>query len=1317
MSVAAHHNDWLSLVEVSGPFLALPVLVDALPGGLDKADRALTGDLWHAHAEWLDEDRGGAADPAVHRAWARYVVECVLGYASDVLIDDTDALEASSIEVPEHDTSLHATLAVRDPGATDDPPLLLIDVIHPDTAVLESSSGTGWSASPAERMEALLKATEARLGLVTNGEQWTLVHVAEGENTGFATWYASLWREEPLTLRAFTTLLGMRRFFAVAEHETLQALLDRSREAQQGVTTQLGKQVRRAIEILIQQIDRVDHDRNGRLLEGMTEQRLYEAAVTVMMRLIFLFYAEENDLLLLGDEFYDETYAASTLCEQLQATADENGEEILERFHDAWPRLLSTFRAVYAGVEHEQMRLPAYGGALFDPDRYPFLEGREPETSWEADPANPLPIDNRTVLHLLNAIQTLEVKVPGGGRENRPLSFRALDVEQIGHVYETLLDHAAKRADDWVFGLEGTKDKEPEVPLRELEDRVDDTKELVKYLKDETGRSAGALKRRVAAEEKAVYERWGHRWKPAFGGDEESAAKATKWGLLVREDSAESPVVVPPGHVYVTESEQRRSSGTHYTPRSLTEEIVTHTLEPLVYEGPAEGRDRSDWERRTPEEILDLKVCDPACGSGAFLVQACRYLAERLVEAWEEHSSTEGPDGHALPVAPEERLIVARRYIADRCLYGVDINPLATEMAKLSLWLITLQRNRPFTFLDHAIRTGDSLLGVTDFETLETFGVAKGQTQLWSQSWAPQLKAAREAREELRAFSVIDAKDADHKRSLLNAAATELEDLSLVADAITGVQLASSVLKKGETESLRREVGGLLELAFGRGDSSAREAVATKARQQLDKDLPIGDPPRLPLHWVLEFPEVVVGARRGFDAFIGNPPFVGGRKISGAMGAIYRSYLVVEVANGSRGSADYVAYFVLRAAGLASVDTGTLGFIATNTLAQGDTREVGLDALADAGWQLTRGTRTRPWPGAAGVEIATVWLWRGQWHGEYQLDGRAVAGLTTELLPQGRVEGLPYRLNVNKGRALQGSNVLGSGFVLTPEVARRLIQEDPRNAEVVRPYFGGKELNDSTDGTSPRWVIDFREMAQSEAESYEAPFAICLAKVKPDREEKDGEKYPRMVYQWWKHWNSRPELYRKARTEGRESIVVLARVSSTLVPLRMPSAAVYSEKVVVFPDLTSSEFGVLSSQIHTWWAVRYSVTLGTGVSYTPTDCFETFPMPDESTSVQVAVAALEQLRHEIMRKNGLGLTRVYSMFHSPETASEEVATLRDAHVELDAQVLRAYGWNDLSPIYDFRETRLGTRFTFGFADMIEVNDRLLLLNHAVALRG
>ena len=167
-------------------------------------------------------------------------------------------------------------------------------------------------------------------------------------------------------------------------------------------------------------------------------------------------------------------------------------------------------------------------------------------------------------------------------------------------------------------------------------------------------------------------------------------------------DRAATPDLVPTGAMVLQPSEERRRSGSHYTPRALTEPIVRTTLEPILARLRGDGRPAA-----APEQILDLKVCDPAMGSGAFLVEACRQLGDALVEAWHAHGGR--------PAIPpdEDEVIFARRLVAQRCLYGVDRNPVAVDLAKVSLWLVTLASDHALTFVDHALRHGDSLVGLS----------------------------------------------------------------------------------------------------------------------------------------------------------------------------------------------------------------------------------------------------------------------------------------------------------------------------------------------------------------------------------------------------------------------------------------------------------------------------------------------------------------------------------------------------------------------------------------------------------------------------
>ena len=218
------------------------------------------------------------------------------------------------------------------------------------------------------------------------------------------------------------------------------------------------------------------------------------------------------------------------------------------------------------------------------------------------------------------------------------------------------------------------------------------------------------------------------------------------YAALLREDTLGYPVVINTGSIYVTQGSDRRSTGTHYTPRSLTEPIVQHTLEPLVYIGPAEGKPQDGMETqiapRNPR-AQNLRHDDgfrrvPRANLPLPGRAACRRLGKiaekanpgKILATPEGDFSAVTPAERIIPADPAERLAIARRYVADRCLYGVDINPMAVEMAKLSLWLITLQRDRPFTFLDHALKCGDSLLGVSSVKQIENFSLRPGERQV-----------------------------------------------------------------------------------------------------------------------------------------------------------------------------------------------------------------------------------------------------------------------------------------------------------------------------------------------------------------------------------------------------------------------------------------------------------------------------------------------------------------------------------------------------------------------------------------------------------
>lgn len=1368
MPPASHHAEWLQLVPHTGPFLTLPVLQRVFPQQLEALDSGLRGHLRDALDDWREQP----ANPAMHRAWILHVLKAVLRHTDEVLVEGQSippGLEARQLE---HGEVLRPDFVLLNPAGHLEPrkPRLLLCVHPPGTDLDKPLPDRRWKASPSSRMAELCHAANVPLGLVTNGDHWLVVWAPRGETTGYASWFAQLWSEEPLTFRAFISLLRASRFFAVAPGDTLEALYTESSRDQSEVTDQLGLQVRQAVQVLIQSLDRLDATQGRTLLAGTSEKELYNAALTVMMRLVFLFCAEEKGLLLLGNHLYDEHYAVSTLREQLRETADRHGEELLESRYDAWCRLLAIFRAIHGGIEHDELRLPPYGGSLFDPDRYPFLEGRAADTKWQSTPAHPLEINNRVVLHLLEALQTLETKLPGTSERQRlRLSFRALDIEQIGHVYEGLLDHTAKRAREVVLGLGGKKGEEPEIPLEKLEElaggRALDPLEgsstsepfllaadapsdvvpfpakrgqtsysppepLVEFLHEATGRSKSALKRALM-DRSRVDE---GKLRIACGNDDSLVARVTPFADLLREDTFGRPLVFPGGSLYVTSGSDRRSTGTHYTPRSLTEPIVQHTLEPLVYRGSAEGLPKDQWELKSARELLALKVCDLAMGSGAFLVQACRYLAERLVEAWEQTEKTQPgafittPEGdlstgavseRLIPADPAERLAIARRYVADRCLYGVDINPMAVEMAKLSLWLITLQRDRPFTFLDHALKCGDSLLGVSGLPQIENFSLRPGERQVTfaTANLLRYVEQAGQKRRELEDLPSNDHTQIETKNRLHAEAEAATAKVKALADCLIAFELRG--LDGDAYEDQRADEAEKVQLLMKR-DANASLNSQPATISQLSAHAHEQMHGRRTFHWALEFPEVF--ARGGFDAFVGNPPFMGGKKISGVYGTDFRSFLVHNLANSCRGNADLAAYFLLRAVALVQ-HNGNLGIVATNTIAQGDTREVGLEQIVATGANIYRAVQSRPWPGGAALEVAHVWLHRDGWEGEVILDERPVGAITPYLAEASSVLGKPLRLAANAKKSFIGSIVLGAGFLVEPEEAESLIARNDKNRDVLFPYLTGDDLISKPDRSPSRWVINFfdwplnrdsgpKGYAGPTAEDYPDCLNILEARVKPERlklglkNDASAKGYARL---WWQFARRGRDLYDAVK--GNERVLFHGFTSKYVSFAFVPANLVFAGPHVVVVTKNHADFAILQSSFHSCWAFEFCSTHETRLRYAPSDLFETFPFPALSALLSSSGAAFYSARDSVILSRAEGLTDTYNRFHDRGEQSADIARLRALHVEMDQAVAAAYGWSDLDLGHGFHATKQGERYTLSEPARRTVLDRLLALNH------
>ena len=389
---------------------------------------------------------------------------------------------------------------------------------------------------------------------------------------------------------------------------------------------------------------------------------------------------------------------------------------------------------------------------------------------------------------------------------------------------------------------------------------------------------------------------------------------------------------------------------------------------------------------------------------------------------------------------------------------------------------------------------------------------------------------------------------------------------------------------------------------------------------------------------------------------------------------------------------------------------GTLGLIATNTVAQGDSREVGLDAMIADGFTITRAIQSRPWPAAsANLEYAAVWGRLGEVAADVPrvADDVAVRRISTLLEGAGRADGLPKRLGENSGIAYIGCYVLGMGFVIDIAEAQEWIAADARNAEILFPYLNGEDLNQRPDASASRWVIDFNDRNEAEAATYAFPYARVAELVRPERLQ--NQRKPRRDY-WWQ-FAERATGMRKAVADLSE-VLVIARVSKTVMPQRVSTGQVPSDQCVIFASDSYSAQAILSSSLHQTWAITYGSTLETRVRYTPSDVFETFPLPETTDRLDAVGYSLDAERREIMLRRDLGLTKLYNLVNDPVIKwDKDVDRLREIHVEIDEATVAAYGWDDVRLDHGFHLYRQVERWTLSPSSRVETLDRLLFENH------
>jgi len=837
---------------------------------------------------------------------------------------------------------------------------------------------------------------------------------------------------------------------------------------------------------------------------------------------------------------------------------------------------------------------------------------------------------------------------------------------------------------------------------------------------------------------------------------------------------------------------ERSSSGSHYTPEELVQPLIKHSLDYVIEDKlkaviaslPADragGAKQSaeQLKHQKEEALLSIKVCDVACGSGHILLSAARRIAQEL---------TKVRTGEDQP-APEP-FREAVRDVINHCIYGVDKNPLAVELCKVALWLEAHNPGMPLNFLDHRIKCGDSIVGLARKDELYKGIATEAFKRMPDDNKEIASSFAKQNRLDIKNRKQIKLTDTQEVIDRLSSISVKFKDFNELPD-----NTVEAVRKKTEEyDELKGDDWWKLKEAadvqtaqffFAKTDAN-KEFLTTDANyfrilvgekagyeRRISEAMAKGAEKKL-FHWFLEFPEVM--QEGGFDCIIGNPPFLGGQRLSGNFGDEFLNWVKSEFA--PAGSCDLVTYFFRQIFKLLR-PKGFQALLATNTIAQGNAREGGLDIILNDGGNINFAIRSMRWPGVAAVEVAVVALHKGEWKKERFIGNKKVKHISS-YLDDTETFGDPFPLEQNTSKSFQGSIVLGKGFILSPNEAQQLIQKSPLNKDVLFPYLNGEDLNTEPDQSPSRWVINFydwplkriekeiwdgltdsgkksiikeKTLAPPDydypvAEDYPDCFEIIQRLVKPFRLN-NNDKQARD--KWWLFLRLRKDMVNII--QDRKKILVIAQVSKTVAFSFTENDKVLDAKLIVFDEVDYHRFAILQSSIHYNWAWKYTTTMKTDLSYMPTAIYETFPFPQnlmKETILELEKIGEEyhEFRRQLMLDMQLGLTKTYNLFHNSECslnniekakeirefknanlqipieeAVQRIEKLRELHKQMDEEVLKAYGWGPGSaqPInlahnfyeVDYLPENDRIRYTISPEARKEILKRLLELNHKI----
>lgn len=794
-----------------------------------------------------------------------------------------------------------------------------------------------------------------------------------------------------------------------------------------------------------------------------------------------------------------------------------------------------------------------------------------------------------------------------------------------------------------------------------------------------------------------------------------------------------------------------REFQSHYTPEELVQPLIKHSLEYLIEDILLLYSQKKVNKENTIKALLKLKVCDVACGSGHILLSAARRIALAVARVLTDE---EQPNPLSIRKAMKD--------VVRNCIYGVDKNPLAVELCKIALWLEAYNPGEPLNFLDHHIKCGDAIVGLAHRSELEK-GIA-------DEAFKTLPGDDKEIAAAFRKRNLQERKQKD--QASLNFEASINEEINAVIEKFNLFKNLPEttpdelVKKEKEYRNFEKSVERirLKQLAdaqvaqfFIPKTDTTKAYVLTDAEyrgflRNVHKGMGPLQSQKLSFvetlllqyrffHWFIEFPEVF--NEEGFDCILGNPPYLGGSKISGVYGNSFLSFLKTYYYP-AEGLTDLISYFFRRNFELIKRNA-FFSVITTNSVYQGDSRESSLDVIYKKGGQINFAIRSIKWPGQAKLIVSLISILKGNRSTDYYLDGKKENYISQYL--DTSVANKPKQLVENQNQCFIGSSFLGTGFVIKKDEYNRLKEFDP-DGQVMFPTYNGDDLNNEVELVEKEFAIYFNEMKLIEAEKFPELLEVLRNRVLPERMKSKQTQY---VNQFWKFKRPTVELYKSIECAKKHYVTSLTTRFLNFTPLTGKN--IYSHAIGVVIPNADYQFAIIQSTFHSEWATKEGSSLANTIRYTPSDCFETYPFPQnlklqQEQQLEAIGEAYHEHRKQLMLGMQLGLTKTYNLFHSNaitahsindndkqvaslqkhlektantisfDEAIQGILKLRELHVQMDEAVLDAYGWNDIELKHDFYEVDYlpendRVRFTIHPDARKEVLKRLLELNHKI----